>query len=84
MLHGERARFIHRGRGWVVRLDRKPGAGYIGGWTAFIAWRSGSLRWKRAHRAGSWRDLPAQFGAIIGWLEVGVTKNGNVVPYAGE
>lgn len=45
-----------------------PGAGYIGGWTAFVALRM---------RASHW---PALGRRQVRLLQVGITRNGNRVP----
>ncbi len=82
-----RALFTRNGvgpTGWVWNLMIGPGAGYIGGRTAFVAWRSGSLRWNRQYRRTSrppghtsWR----QGRWRIGCLEFGWTGDANIVPY---
>lgn len=59
------------GGGFVCRFLWHTGAGIIGGWTAYIAFKSGSNRWAVNHR-GARRKL----------VEFGITRNANRVPYA--
>lgn len=66
--------------GWVWKLIFGPGAGYIGGRTAFVAWRSGSLRWTQLHRPDAVERCRSGYFRI-GCLEFGLTTNANLVPY---
>jgi hypothetical protein len=72
-------------KGWVLKLVKGLGAGYIKGFTIFIAYNSGSLRWAINYRNG---QLSTMHNFIdytrIGKLEIGFTHNANCVPYAGE
>ena len=76
----------HRSNGWVVKLLLGTGAGYIGGSTAFVAWKSGSLKWSRIHRNGElscYPEAPWKHGYFrVGKLEFGWTRNANIVPSA--
>lgn len=76
-------------KGWVCKLllgrGSYIGAGYIGGSTMFVAWRSGSLAWLGRHRKGANREMcskPWRQGYFrIGSLEFGWTTNANIVPH---
>jgi hypothetical protein len=64
--------------GFVCQLILGAGAGCKDGSTAFLAWRSGSLRWRQAHRS----SCQINFLARLTGLEIGITRNANKVPYA--
>lgn len=57
-------------RGWIVKLIWRAGAGYIGGWTAFLG--------QHAYAWGLWNDYWR-------WAEyplvVGATRNATHVPF---
>jgi hypothetical protein len=55
--------------GWASRFIWGSGAGTRGGFTAYLAWRSGSNLWQVRHR-GAKRRL----------IEAGLTRNANIVP----
>lgn len=76
-------------RGWgkvrpsfVLKALHGRGAGYIGGWTVFVAFNSGSRAWQRAHRNDCKHDGKRQslFTRLTS-IEVGFTRNANLVPY---
>ena len=80
------ANYDNYARGWVVNLLFGPGAGYIGGSTVFVAWKSGSLHWSLRHRGGDFSKncsaSPWRAGYFrLGKLEFGWTRNANLVPY---
>ena len=60
----------HWWEGFRLKALYGPGAGYIGGWTAYVAWN-----------AGSRRSMFSKFGKMPSKLELGVTRNANKVPY---
>lgn len=64
----------------VAKVILGPGAGYIGGRTAFAAFNSGSARWERAHRGGYVRTRPV-IELRSTPIELGFTGNANHVPY---
>lgn len=75
---------------FVIGLDCGPadnryiGAGYIDGWTAYFAWKSNSRQWAWDFRNGSKGHsrkgrLPRRHSRFP--LEMGITRNGNAVPY---
>jgi hypothetical protein len=66
-------------RGWVWKLLYGPGAGYVGGWTLYVAWNSGSRRWTLNHRSVD--HYRRRYGWHFGPLEVGITRNANAVPW---
>lgn len=55
--------------GFLARLDFGKGAGYIGGWTAFLGWRT---------KGGNSENR----GKSLSRLRLGITRNGNHVPYS--
>lgn len=57
-------------KGFVFKALYGRGAGYIGCFTFFIAWRSGKREWLQRHRNIKWPALDIRF-----------TKNANRVPY---
>ena len=59
--------------GWTWKRSFGPGAGYVGGSTLYVAWRSASRRWQM--------DFRGKRLGVFG-LEVGWTRNWNAVPYA--
>jgi hypothetical protein len=74
-----------RRHGFVLRVELGRGAGCIWGRTAFLALRSGSLRWQLEHRGYQPRLVLSWLGVEylrLGRVEVGFTKGANLVPYA--
>lgn len=81
----ERNAAFYRHRGFVFTTRVRKGAGTIGGRTLFVAYHSGSKRWRdnfngggRSFLAGNrwpWEHVQ------IGQLEFGFTQNANAVPY---
>lgn len=68
--------------GGVIRLMWGPGAGYIGGFTVYAAYNSGSTRYAR-----NFRNWTRSNGTPVPWLtrrtgiEIGITRNANLVPF---
>jgi len=60
-------------KAWAIFFHIGRGAGYIHGATAYITWRSGSARWANQFRGEA---LPFLYP-----LQIGLTRNGNKVPY---
>ena len=58
--------------GFVFGYQHGRGAGYIGGWTIYLAINSGSRSWQIRNRARRWFSP----------LEIGWTLNANRIPYA--
>ena len=69
---------VHR-RGWrfAIRLMFGMGAGYIGGWTAYLAWDSAPYRYAKYYRGGRGPD-----GRRVWKLQFAlVERNANRVPF---
>lgn len=60
----------HWWKGFRLKVLYGRGAGYIGGWTFYLAWNAGS----RNH-------MRSKFGKMPRKLELGFTRNANRVPF---
>lgn len=63
-------------KSWAVYIRLGNGAGLVRGATAYITWRSGSAIWAKNNRG---KRLPFLYP-----LQIGITRNGNKVPYLGH
>ncbi len=68
----EKGNIIMGRRQYVARLIYGPGAGYVGGWTFYLALncpdmrQPGGVRWMHQYRK---------------MIQIGITRNANRVPY---
>lgn len=68
--------------GFAARLHLGGGAGYRGGATAFLAWRSGSRWWTNRFRGGQRiNGKPYNLFTRLSGIELGLTRNANIVPH---
>ena len=69
------------GPAFLFRAIHGKGAGYVGGWTAYVAFRSGSLAMQRIHRDNFRRDGKREsLFSRVTRIQVGLTRNANLVP----
>jgi|307.fasta_scaffold738178_1 hypothetical protein len=70
--------------GFATRLNIGPGAGYKGGCTIYLAFNSGSRHWVNNRRGGynPWNGFkPYSLFTRLTGIELGITRNANVVPF---